>query len=200
MREHTEGVFDAIKYCFAHLTDFSGRDGRATFWWWVLFIVVLQFVLGLLASIPMLIQTLGAAMDGAQAGADAAQIEGEVFEAMGEGFGATAYISAAISLLIIALIAAAFVRRLHDAGFSGWLALAPIALQIAAIIGSIVLLEQVAAMFAAAQNQAELQAMQADLMFHWSSICGWLAILFVLIFGIMKSQDGPNSYGEPPAT
>ncbi|WP_206781623.1 DUF805 domain-containing protein [Aurantiacibacter aquimixticola] len=193
-------MFDAIKYCFAHLTDFSGRDGRATFWWWVLFIVVLQFVLGLLASIPMLIQTLGAAMDGAQAGADAAQIEGEVFEAMGEGFGATAYISAAISLLIIALIAAAFVRRLHDAGFSGWLALAPIALQIAAIIGSIVLLEQVAAMFAAAQNQAELQAMQADLMFHWSSICGWLAILFVLIFGIMKSQDGPNSYGEPPAT
>ena len=40
-------MFEAIKYNLAHLADFTGREDRPTFWWYVLFLLVLDILLGL---------------------------------------------------------------------------------------------------------------------------------------------------------
>ncbi|WP_052769001.1 DUF805 domain-containing protein [Aurantiacibacter marinus] len=192
-------MIDAIKYNFGKLGDFSGRDGRPTFWWYVLFLVVAQFVLGMLASIPLIIAGMGTALDAAQSGAGQEQMQAEMFTGMADAMGTQIYISAAISVVFILMLAASFVRRLHDGGFSGYLALVPIALQIIAIGGSIAMIDSMGAIFAAAADPAEMERLQAQLTLHWSNIAGWLAMLFVIGFGVMKSQDGPNRYGEMPA-
>lgn len=39
---------DAIRTCFRKYADFSGRASRSEFWWWVLFNVIGNVVLGLI--------------------------------------------------------------------------------------------------------------------------------------------------------
>ena len=181
-------IFDAIRHGLGNLTNFSGRDERPTFWWYVLFLIVLHFVLGFLASIPLLVTTAGTAMDAAQAGVEADVMETQMLDSMAGGIEATGYISAGITALIIALIAAAFVRRIRDAGFSGWWAIVPLALQIAAIVGSLMLLEDLGAILAATRDPAELQRLQEELLLHWSSIAGWLSYIIVFVLGVWPSQ------------
>ncbi|MGB3167472.1 MAG: DUF805 domain-containing protein [Alteraurantiacibacter sp.] len=181
-------MINAVKYCLARLGDFAGRDGRPTFWWYVLFLVVMQFVLGFLASIPLLIETAGTAMDAAQAGIDGEALEERMLTSMGGSLTTTGYISAAITGLVIVLIAAALVRRIRDAGLPGWLALVPLALQVAAVVGSLLLLEQLGDRLAQLRSPAEMEAFQQEMMLHWSSIAGWLSYLAAFVFGILPSR------------
>ena len=38
------GIKDAISYCFRNYVGFSGRAARSEYWYWVLFILLLQIV------------------------------------------------------------------------------------------------------------------------------------------------------------
>ena len=181
-------MIDAVKHCLARLGDFTGRDGRPTFWWYVLFLIVLQFVLGFLASIPLLIETAGTAMDAAQAGVKGEALQEEMLSSMGGSLATTGYISAAIAGLVIVLIAASLVRRIRDAGLPGWLALIPLGLQVAAVVGSLLLLEQLGDRLAQLRSPAEMDAFQQEMMLHWSSIAGWLSYLAVFILGILPTR------------
>lgn len=191
-------MIEAIKHNLARLTDFSGRESRPSFWWYVLFIVVFQFVAGFLAAIPMVISSGMSAFDAVQSGGDPEQVETLMFAGMAEAMETQIYISAALSVLVMLLLVASFVRRLQDGGFPGFLAAVPFGLQIVAIAGSISMIGEMQEMFAAASDPEQLQQMQSDLAFTWGSIAGWLAILMVVGFGVMKSQHGPNRYGEEP--
>ena len=52
-------MLGAIKYNLKHLLDFSGRDARQTFWYYILFLVVLQFLVGMIAIIPSMVTIMG---------------------------------------------------------------------------------------------------------------------------------------------
>jgi uncharacterized membrane protein YhaH (DUF805 family) len=188
-------MFEAIKYNLAHLLDGSGRDAKPTFWWYILFLVIVQIGAGMLVMAGV-----GSAMQSAQSGASPEAMQADMMAQMGEMMGTQIWVSAAISAVVMLLLFASFVRRLHDGGFSGYIAIVPFALQAITIAGSIAMIDQMEAIFAAVTNPADMQRLQAEMGVQWQSIAGWVAILVVVAFGVMKSQPGPNRYGEEPAS
>lgn len=48
------GFIDAIKTCFTKYADFNGRARRSEYWYFQLFLVIADFVIGLLALIPFI--------------------------------------------------------------------------------------------------------------------------------------------------
>ncbi|MBD60050.1 MAG: DUF805 domain-containing protein [Citromicrobium sp.] len=117
---------EAIKNGFANLTNFSGRDSRSLFWWWVLFIVAFTFVLSLISGIVFTAGSMGSAFQSASSGVDQAQVEAEVMRNMAGSLGTQAWIGVAISLIGLFLLIASFVRRLRDAGLPVLIAVIPV--------------------------------------------------------------------------
>lgn len=87
------GLADAVRICFQKYADFSGRAPRSEYWWWRLFVLLVNLALGFLAgavhTIPDM-KILVPAMKGL------------------------------FSLGIFLPDLAVTVRRLHDTGRSGW--------------------------------------------------------------------------------
>ena len=115
------------KYCLANLANFNGRDSRATFWWYMLAIIILQVVLGALLAGPMMAGMMGSLAESARQGIspEAAQAEalGTMFSSMQDWL----IYGTVLAVISVILFAAAFVRRLHDSNKPGWIVLIPIA-------------------------------------------------------------------------
>lgn len=84
---------ETIRTCFSKYATFSGRAPRSEFWWFVLFVIIGNFVLGL----------VDAALFGRTATGDQVSILGALF-----------------SLAVFLPSLAVGVRRLHDVDRSGW--------------------------------------------------------------------------------
>jgi uncharacterized membrane protein YhaH (DUF805 family) len=196
-------MLGAIKYNLTHLLDFSGRDARQTFWYYVAFLVVLNVVIGVVVYIPAMVSSIGTAMEAAQAGAGEQEVQARMMAQMQDTLGTTMWISIGISAAMPLLLIAAFVRRLHDADKPGWWALLPLAMQAASIAVSIRISGEMQAMMrealAVGNDPAKLQSVMA----HQSEyaaygLIGWIGILIVVGFGVLRSTDGPNRYGAEP--
>jgi uncharacterized membrane protein YhaH (DUF805 family) len=125
----------AIKSGFQNLTNFKGRARRSEFWWFYLFLFLVNFVLSFVALIPMFasLSTLGPE-DVDENGT----ISDAKFAEFMEGIGLTIVISMVLGAITILLLLAVWVRRLHDAGYSGhWLWLSLIGLSIVPLIFAI---------------------------------------------------------------
>jgi uncharacterized membrane protein YhaH (DUF805 family) len=59
-------MWGAMKYHTAHLADFNGRDARQTFWYWFLFVFLLNMAVGLLTSLPATMSAMTASMSAAR--------------------------------------------------------------------------------------------------------------------------------------
>jgi uncharacterized membrane protein YhaH (DUF805 family) len=99
------GFVDAIKRGFKKYATFSGRASRSEYWWWYLFTFLVYLVLG----VPLYVVGIATSRDGGRTPG-------------------TLAIPLIILLTVFALgiIVPSFaltVRRLHDAGYSGLLAL-----------------------------------------------------------------------------
>ena len=191
-------MFEAIKYNLRHVADFTGREDRPTFWWYVLFLLVLDILLGLAISGPMMAETFSAALNAAQSGASQEAIQAQVMQRMSEQAMSLVWLSAAIKALIVALAVAAFVRRLHDSGNSGWWAALAVGAQVVAFVVSYNMLGTVTAAMTSAPSPADLTAMAQQMHRPWIGLIGWVAPVVVLVFGVMKSSAGANRYGEAP--
>lgn len=84
----------AISYCFSNYANFNGRGTRSEFWWFYLFVIIVNF--GVLI------------LFGAALGFDSAASTG---------------ISVLVSLAFLIPLYAAGARRMHDTGRSGWMQL-----------------------------------------------------------------------------
>jgi uncharacterized membrane protein YhaH (DUF805 family) len=191
-------MFEAIKYNLAHLADFRGREDRPTFWWYVLFLVILDFVLGIALSGWMAAGGFSSAYQAAQAGASQEDIQAQVMQQMGAHMGTMMWFSAGIKLLITALSVAAFVRRLHDSNSSGWWAALAVAAQLATLAIALSLAGGLGGMVGAMANGNLAPALQAQSEVSRLGLLGWVAPLIVLVFGVLKSSPGANRYGEAP--
>ncbi len=186
------------RYCLSHVTDFEGRDARQTFWYYILALVLFQFAIGILTSIPLVVSVFDTIFDAVEKGADPENMEALVMASTADWVGTTVWFSAGAYLITAALFVAAFVRRLHDAGFAGYWAAIPIVTQAVAVYYSFAQMDEVQRVMASVSNPAELQAMQAELSGNPGNYLSWLGYLVVVGFGVLKSQQGPNRYGEPP--
>lgn len=192
----------AIKHNLSNLTNFNGRDARPTFWWYVLFLVIMQFVVGLLASIPLIGASVGTAMDAVQSGADQATMQADMMASMAEAMDTVIWVGVASEIVMVLLLVASFVRRLHDSGNSGWWAAIPVATQLAGVFGAVTTIDrakELMVLSADISRMEEAQALQADMMAEPLNWVSWIGVIVVLVFGVMSSQKEANKYGEPPA-
>lgn len=112
----------SIKTVFGNLTNFQGRARRSEFWWFYLFIFLISLPLSFLALIPMF-GGISALVDGTNADGT---IDDSAWSAYLASVAATIGISLVLGLVTFLLTLAVWVRRLHDAGYSGhllWLTL-----------------------------------------------------------------------------
>lgn len=90
------GFSEAVKKCFVNYVGFTGRARRAEFWWWTLFVLLVDaFLLILLAIFTSY----------------------EGLELAGAGV-IIIYLLFSVAVVLPGLAVA--VRRLHDIGMSGW--------------------------------------------------------------------------------
>lgn len=193
-------MLEAIRYNLAHLADFRGREDRPTFWWYVLFLVILNFVLGLIAVGPILASSISAGIHAAQTGVPKDQLQVQVLHQMSGQIIGLVWISTAIKLLIMVLSVAAFVRRLHDSDNSGWWAALAVAVHVAVLGLGYVMVGGTRDVLSNVSSAGDLSVMvqQQQASMRWLGLLGWIAPVVVIVFGIMKSTPGPNRYGKAP--
>ena len=192
-------MLGSIKYNLSHLADFTGRDARQTFWYYALFLIVVQIGVSIVTSIPMYAGMFTGAFEAASQGMDENAMTAAMMADMTGYLHTQVWISAVLGVIMIALFTAAFVRRLHDGGFPGWIAIVPVVSQLAAAVVGIVTLDKAMAITQAAMantDPAETIALQSEIAPY--AMIGWIGYLVVIGFGIVKSQGGPNKYGDAP--
>lgn len=199
-------MLDAIRYNLANLANLNGRDARPTFWFYVLFLVLAQFAVSLVASVPLYVSIFSAAFEaGTQGGGNAAMLSSvnDMVEDMRILTIVSFFVGAATALMLIA----SFVRRLHDAGYTGWIVLIPLATQAFSMLYTISYMDRIEELTLEVMQQSfsdptgeriNPYAVQAEM--GLLGLVGWIGYIVVIGFGVLKSQDGPNQYGEAPAS
>ncbi|MEP0391484.1 MAG: hypothetical protein ABJ205_01325 [Erythrobacter sp.] len=90
---------DAIKHGFANLLNIQGKDDRPTFWWWVLFVILVSFGISTFASFGFVASSVGDAMTLASNGVDESQVEIAMMQSMADGLNTQTWISTGVSFV-----------------------------------------------------------------------------------------------------
>lgn len=201
-------MLEAIKHGLGNLVNFQGRDARQAFWYYVLFVYLVTIGVTMVVVIPMTVQSL---VTGIQQGIAAGQsgdpaaaqlaTQNAIQGSMGEMMSSMMWLGMATNLIMLALLAASFVRRLHDSSLTGWWALIPGAIQIANLFLAPALARQMMdnlTQSAPGDPMAGMRMLQGSA--GAASLLGWAAILVVVLLGVRKSTPAPNRYGETPFT
>lgn len=193
----------AIKHGLGHLLNFDGRDARQAFWYYVLFVYLVMIGISMVVVVPMTVQAL---VTGVQQGIAAGQsddplagqlaTQAAIEGAMRDMMSTMMWVASATNLLMMVLLAASFVRRLHDSDLSGWWALVPGAIQLANLILAPAVMRRM--MDILTRPGDPMAGMQSSM--GAASLLGWAAIIVVVVLGVRKSTAGPNRYGEAPFT
>lgn len=194
-------MLKAIRHGLTNLTKFSGRDARQAFWYYVLFLVIINMVVGFLMTIPMMATAFETAIQSARMGIPEDQVAVQMTAQMADQVETTMWVSLATNVASTFLLAASFVRRLHDSDHSGWWAVPAVAAQIVAAVYSVNQVGRVKELMTASVNPQDMAAYfdnQMQMMGY--GLIGWIGPLIVIIFGVMKSTEGPNRFGDAPFT
>jgi len=189
-------MLGSIRYCLARLVDFTGRDARQTFWYYVLFLALLNVAISMAVTVPMTVDIAGGAMAAAKSEAQKAAF----LARMNHWFAISVWVSSAASLVIMLLAAAAVVRRLHDSDHSGWWILLPVATNLASIVFSLQTQDRMQRVFESmlANTPGLHQAAEQQQQTSAYGMIGWIGLIAVFIFGILKPTEGPNRFGDAP--
>lgn len=119
----------AVKSVFRKYATFSGRATRSEYWWWALVQYLVQAVFGTIAFIGFFISAVSASRNGSWQMMDEDNYGMSMTTSGGTDFVGLAFLIVGMSLLVIWSLGvivpsiAVTVRRLHDAGYSGWMVL-----------------------------------------------------------------------------
>ena len=188
----------SVKYALRNLLTFSGRDNRPTFWWYFLAVYLLTVAISMVVAVPMTIGMIADGVSAAQATGGSEAAEAAMQDSMARFMRTTIWLSVITSLLMMLLIATSFVRRLHDAGLTGWIALVPAAINVvmmARMPGQVDTM--LAAMKAGAKSPltASFGTVPGS---ELQMLLGWLPTLMVVGLALLPSSDGANRFGEEP--
>lgn len=115
---------ESIKRVFKNLTNFQGRARRSEFWWFYLFVTLVSLPLAFVVYIPLMLWGFSV---GAAATPNTTSLTDEQATQLVVAVLATVGLAFLLGLVVFGLTLAVWVRRLHDAGYSGhwlWLSLA----------------------------------------------------------------------------
>jgi len=91
------GFGDAVRTCWRKYGDFDGRAQRSEFWWWILFVTLLQIAASIVLTVLLI-----------------------VFQNAGflQWLGVLIFMIVVLAVILPSI--AVSVRRLHDRDLSGW--------------------------------------------------------------------------------
>lgn len=187
-------MIQAAKYGLRNLFNLSGRDSRQQFWLFVIFLLIMRWVLATVVTAPLMASTVGTAMHNVGVNADsdtaATAVQANITSALPQ----LMIIGFAISLITVAMLFAALVRRLHDSNLSGGFVLLP---------GVPYLLNLVATPSQVAHTMAIMQrGPNAKMILHetnwWVAALAWLALVLLVGLTLRQSTRGANRYGPQP--
>ncbi|ARE38769.1 Integral membrane protein [Rhodovulum sp. P5] len=169
------GFADAVRTCFRRYFTFSGRASRPEYWWFVLFVLLGSFILGLADAVFF--------------GTTTVETDTSV-TVTSDG-----PLAALFSLATLIPGFSAGWRRMHDTGKSGLYLVYPLIVMvgIASFVGFMGAFDQ-----AASGNIAELFAGAFGIILIVAMIVLLISPLLVLWWLTRPSQPGPNQYGPNP--
>ncbi|KQM17445.1 DUF805 domain-containing protein [Novosphingobium sp. Leaf2] len=188
----------AIRYNLANLVNFKGRDSRQTFWFYVLFLVCIQVAISIVMSIAMVGPMMADIFSAAQRNLPPDQVQQQIYGHIADMTHTSVPIYAVISVIITAMLVAAFTRRLHDSDKPGWIAVLLVVLQLASIAIQLGSINLSATYLALAQSGDVEQMRSAQASLAWRQLLSWVPALVIVVFGAWPSSDGPNRYGPEP--
>jgi uncharacterized membrane protein YhaH (DUF805 family) len=198
-------MLSAVKHGLGNLTHFGGRDARQVFWYYVLFLYLITIAIGMAISIPMSVEAM---VSGVQQGianaenpdsaAGEAAVQAAIASSMRGYMPIVVWTGFATAAILLVGLAASLVRRLHDAGISGYWALLPLGLQAINLALIPAQLGKLDEMLAAQLTDPMASLKVYDGVVGLGALAGWSAIIVVIVLGTRKSTTGPNRYGEAP--
>lgn len=189
-------IVASIGYGFANLLRFSGRDSRARFWPYAIFIFLAASLMSYVALIPELMRMMQGSIEVISQRAPGAPASPEEMEAIAReltpNFEMTMLVTMLVDIVAAALLAAAVARRLHDRDRRGYWGLVP--------------LPSFALGFALAPEllrgfNLQPAAPRDMTMFMWASLntlVMWALLIFLVVLLAGEGTGGPNRFGPPP--
>ncbi|MGJ8583428.1 MAG: DUF805 domain-containing protein [Marinosulfonomonas sp.] len=168
------GFTKSVKTCLSKYVVFSGRAQRSEYWWFVLFVILVNVGLAVLGAVLF--------------GTDPETGQGSNL------------LNSVFQLAILLPLLAAGWRRLHDTGRPGWYLLLPMAFSIAMMF---MLLTGVAVFSALETGVEDPETLRGPAVFFGATgLMAMYAIQLVLsvlmIWWLSRpSQEGTNEYGAP---
>jgi uncharacterized membrane protein YhaH (DUF805 family) len=196
-------MLTAIKHGLGGLADFSGRDARQAFWYYVLFVVVVSFILStLLSSVyvgPIMADAMRAGVEAAKDGAPPPD-PSVMFARLPEMMHAMTYLGVGLGVLKLVLLSAALVRRCHDSGLSGMIAAIPLGLYALSLLLLVMRIDSIieTQMAMVGKPEAAMAALTGPAMMI--TLLSYGALLIGIVLAARKSTDGPNRFGDTPFT
>ena len=118
--------FQAIGSCLRQYVGFSGRAPRSEFWWWVLFLVVLDIALQIFDAV--IIINFGLTEEALEALASSAGPDAPLPPEWQDALAAVLWVHMGVLSVVLLPSLAVSIRRLHDTDWRGWwLLLYPVA-------------------------------------------------------------------------
>ncbi|QFT76177.1 DUF805 domain-containing protein [Erythrobacter sp. THAF29] len=190
---------ESLKHGYSNLLNFTGRDMRDQFWPFALFNVALALLVWLPFFAIEFIASFTRMRDFAEANPDKATIESgpgrfsitihEHVPGLGPDFDTMLLPLAFVVPVLIALLAAAVARRLHDTGRRGWIGLVP----------AIIFLT---AMFVMREVFSDVeQGARSDLFFaaFGLNLAANASLVVLVVLLCTGSEPRENAFGPPPA-
>ena len=190
---------EALRYHFKHLLVFYGRDSRQTFWYWFLFLFIVNIAATLIMTLPVTMDAVAVGYDAAKDG-DEAAAQAAMMSQMAVVMKRVIVISLAVGVINLMLMAAPLVRRVHDSGNTGLWAIVAGAIYLASLALTWSRADEAVALMrrlAAAHDPQMALGMQTRV--AWDGLLGYVPLIMVIAFGLLKSTPGPNRYGGRPA-
>lgn len=147
----------------------------------------------------MAMSAMGGSFEAVQSGADPENFQASFVHDLTESMKTQIWISVILGIVMAGLLAASFVRRLHDSGKPGWIALIAFGLYVGSLVFNQINLDSMMDSMRVAMDASDPTAMirgQTDL--YTYSFATYISYLIVIIFGVFDSQRGPNQYGDEP--
>ena len=193
-----------------HLTgliDFQSRENRQPFWLWILIVYIVQFVVMLIAMVPIMMTWFDQMMPALQA--DPHRFDNDpqaMMQLMVPMMRNVITMTVVSATLFFVLSAAAVVRRLHDSNRSGWWSLPYYAMQVISPVFMLSFFPRYFTMMASLQpgsqpdvtNPAFQQATQSMALMSLVNLLGFAVLVMMIVLLVLPGTVGPNRFGDDP--
>jgi uncharacterized membrane protein YhaH (DUF805 family) len=183
----------SLRHNLARLFVFSGRETRRLFWPYAITVFVGGMIVNILLVVPVMMAAMRRTFTYLQQHPEGFPKTGpgqqpafppELMPDMAPAMGGMAI----VGLLVLLLLAAAVVRRLHDRDRTGWWAALPVPFQVAGVFAAPAAYQ--AMVHPAATPSALLVASQLN------TLAYWIAFIALIVMLVGESSRGSNRFGE----